>query len=295
MDNVKTFLRECGQVVDKELDRLLPSVEIEPRILHEAVRYSIFAGGKRFRPALTVATGETFGATREKLIKTATAFEMIHTYSLVHDDLPAMDDDDLRRGVPTCHKKFDEATAILTGDVLQTLAFQTISEDKNLSAETRIKLISELSRASGTPTGMVAGQILDLQAEKRDVSTQDLDKIHHAKTGALIISAARCGAIIAETDEDDLRCVTEYAENLGLLFQIVDDLLDVTATAEDLGKTPGKDAIAEKATYPKLYGFAEAQNLAAQTHQNCLTALSQINRQTVILQELAGYILNRKH
>src|SRR5687767_6570679 len=199
-----------------------------PEKVHQAIRWSMFAGGKRFRPALLIATGEAFGAPIHTLIKTACAFEMIHTCSLIHDDLPAMDDDDLRRGRPTCHIRFDEATAILAGDALQTLAFRTIAEDERLDAQTRIAIISELARAAATPEGMVAGQALDMEAETRQVTGAHLEEIHRFKTGALIVAAARCGAIIGKASENELAAVTRYGSQLGLLFQITDDLLDVT-------------------------------------------------------------------
>ena len=192
------FLTQARKTVDRELDRLLPAESISPTNIHAAIRWSVFAGGKRFRPALLLAVGETFGATRESLIATACALEMIHTYSLVHDDLPAMDNDDLRRGRPTCHVRFGEATAILAGDALLTLAFKTVSEDDNLSAAKRVLLISEIAKAAGTPDGMIAGQAFDLEAEARNVAADELEKIHRLKTGALITAAARCGAIIAD-------------------------------------------------------------------------------------------------
>ncbi|PWT90547.1 MAG: polyprenyl synthetase, partial [Blastocatellia bacterium] len=186
------------ELVDRELDRLLPPTAALPNRIHEAIRWSVFAGGKRFRPALLIASGQTFGAPIDSLVKTACTFEMIHTYSLIHDDLPSMDDDDLRRGRPTCHVRFDEATAILAGDALQTLAFETIANDENLSGDTRVKLIAELGSAAGTPSGMVAGQALDIEGETRSVTGSELEAIHRLKTGALIIAAARCGAIIAQ-------------------------------------------------------------------------------------------------
>ncbi|MDQ4120116.1 MAG: polyprenyl synthetase family protein [Acidobacteriota bacterium] len=292
--NLKSFLAETSELVNQELDRLVPNSEIEPNNLHAAIRWSLFAGGKRFRPALMIAVGNCFRAPTKKLLATAAALEMIHTYSLVHDDLPAMDDDDLRRGQPTCHVKFDEATAILAGDALQTLAFQAIAEDENLTLKARVKLISEIARAAGTPAGMVAGQVFDLAAEGKAISGEDLKRIHERKTGAMIVAAARAGAIIAEASEKELNAISVYAAKLGLLFQIVDDLLDVSGTAQDLGKTPGKDARSEKATYPALYGLERAQNLAAQTHQDCLAALSEIEKPTALLREIADFILERK-
>src|SRR5947208_7102310 len=226
-DNAREFLTSCRALIDSQLDLLIPKESDEPQRVHSAIRWSVFAGGKRFRPALLLAIGQTFGASLDRLVRTACAFEMIHTYSLIHDDLPSMDDDDLRRGRATCHVKFGEATAILAGDALQTLAFQTIAEDERLSSAMRVQLIAEIARAAGTPEGMVAGQALDLAAESRDVSGDELERIHHQKTGALICAAARCGAMIAGAKDDQLAAVTDYAINLGLLFQITDDLLDV--------------------------------------------------------------------
>ncbi|MGI8495668.1 MAG: polyprenyl synthetase family protein, partial [Pyrinomonadaceae bacterium] len=239
--NLKEFFDDCKRRVDEALEKLIPAENVEPKTLHRAIRWSLFAGGKRFRPALVLAVGKTFGASKEKLLKTAAAIEMIHTYSLIHDDLPAMDDDELRRGRATCHKKFDEATAILAGDALQTLAFQAVAEDENLNYKIRVKLISELARAAGTPTGMVAGQQLDLKAEGKKISLADLEKIHRSKTGAMICAATRSGVIIAEAGKAELEAVSDYSAHLGLLFQITDDLLDVTQTTEVLGKTAGKD------------------------------------------------------
>jgi geranylgeranyl pyrophosphate synthase len=218
---------------------------------------------------------------------------MVHTYSLIHDDLPAMDDDDLRRGRPTCHVRFDEATAILAGDALQTLAFQTIAEDIGLAAETRIALIAELAHAAATPDGMVAGQALDMEAETRQVSRVQLEEIHRLKTGALIRAAARCGAIIGRADASELAAITSYGSHLGLLFQITDDFLDVTATAEDLGKTPGKDARSNKATYPALHGMEETRTAAVEAHRNACEALDQIHRPTDMLRNIAKFILHR--
>jgi geranylgeranyl pyrophosphate synthase len=289
-----TFLSDWRGQVDRELDRLIPLETKEPFAVHSAIRWSIFAGGKRFRPILLLATGEVFGAQSRNLVTTACALEMIHTYSLIHDDLPSMDNDDLRRGRPTCHLRFDEATAILAGDALQTLAFQAIAEDEQLPATVRVRLIAELARAAGTPEGMVAGQVQDLDAESRSVTAVELEMIHRLKTGALIIAAARCGAIIAGASETEISYVESYAAHLGLLFQITDDLLDVTATAEALGKTPGKDARAQKATYPSLYGIQAARQRADVVHKQACAALDQIDRSTERLRMIADYILNRE-
>jgi geranylgeranyl diphosphate synthase, type II len=292
--NLETFFARCSEKVDKTLEKIIPLPEIAPQRLHEAIRWSVFAGGKRFRPALVLAVGEVFELKEEKFLNTAAAIEMIHAYSLIHDDLPAMDDDDLRRGRATCHKKFDEATAILAGDVLQTLAFQSIAEDETLTAEIRVKLVSELAHAAGTPIGMVAGQQLDIESEGKAISIDALERIHQSKTGAMIVVSARAGAIIAEADEKTLEAVTNYAAKLGLLFQITDDLLDVTQTTEVLGKTAGKDLTAEKATYPALYGLDEAKKLAEKVHSQACEELDKIGKNTELLRELVDFILNRE-
>ena len=294
MGILEIFFDESASKVNKKLDNFVPSADKEPKTLHEAVRWSLLAGGKRFRPALLLAVGQTFGASEEKLLNTAAAIEMIHTYSLVHDDLPAMDNDDLRRGRATCHKKFGEATAILAGDVLQTLAFQAIAKDETLSAKIRVKLVSEIAQAAGTPSGMVAGQQLDLQAEGKDISIEHLEKIHHSKTGAVISVSAKAGAIIAEADEREIESISNYASNLGLLFQITDDLLDVTQTTEILGKTAGKDVSAKKATYPALCGLDETSKLAKNVYSQACRELEKIDKDATLLNEIAGFILNRK-
>ena len=292
--DAREFLASCRVPVDTELDRLIPKETDEPTRVHAAIRWSVFAGGKRFRPALLLAVGQTFEANNERLIRTACALEMIHTYSLIHDDLPSMDDDELRRGRATCHVKFDEATAILAGDALQALAFQTIAEDEKLDAALRIRLISEIARAAGTPEGMVAGQALDLAAESREVTGEELERIHQHKTGALIRAAARCGAMIAGANENELAAITEYATNLGLLFQITDDLLDVTATAEDLGKTPGKDARSKKATFPSIYGIEATRSQIEVVHRAAGEALKQFDRSAESLRSIAEFILERQ-
>ena len=290
---IERFLADSRVSIEAELDRLLPPATMAPQNVHQAIRWSVLAGGKRFRPALLIATGQTFNASVSLLLKTACALEMIHTYSLIHDDLPSMDNDDLRRGRPTCHVRFDEATAILAGDALQTLAFKTIAQDTGLDMSQRVTLIGELADAAGTPAGMVAGQARDLEAESHQVSGAELEEIHRLKTGALIVAAARCGAIIAGAGRAELDAISDYASQLGLLFQITDDLLDVTSTAEDLGKTPGKDARSLKATYPRLYGIATSQDAASRVHREAYAALNKIERPTDILRSIADFILNR--
>jgi geranylgeranyl pyrophosphate synthase len=291
---VRDFFARGRELTDARLDALVPVEETDPVTVHQAIRWSLFAGGKRLRPALLLAVGRAFGAQDDQLLDTACALEMIHTYSLIHDDLPSMDDDELRRGRPTCHIRFGEATAILAGDALQTLAFQVIAETEGLSAEVRVRVISEVARAAGTPHGMVAGQAFDLAAESRDVTGDELERIHHHKTGALIIAATRCGALIAGASAADLEAITRYGAALGLLFQITDDLLDVTATAEDLGKTPGKDERASKATYPSLYGIDATRTRARAVHSRACAALEQIEGQTRTLRGIADFILERR-
>ena len=294
VDEVRDFFSRCRAQADARLDGLVPAEERDPVTVHQAIRWSLFAGGKRLRPSLLLAVGRAFGASVDLLLDIACALEMIHTYSLIHDDLPSMDNDELRRGRPTCHIRFDEATAILAGDALQTLAFQVIAEAEGLSAEVRVRVISEVARASGTPLGMVAGQAFDLAAESRAVTGDELERIHHHKTGALIIAATRCGALIAGASADELEAITEYGAALGLLFQITDDLLDVTASAEDLGKTPGKDARASKATYPSLYGIEASRQLARDVHSRACAALDRIERPTRTLRCIAEFILERR-
>jgi geranylgeranyl pyrophosphate synthase len=290
----REFLASCRTLVDAELDLLIPKESESPERVHRAIRWSVFAGGKRFRPALLLAAGQTFGASEDQLLRPACALEMIHTYSLIHDDLPSMDDDQLRRGRATCHIQFDEATAILAGDALQTLAFQTVAEDEGLAPSLRVRLIAEIAHASGVPSGMVAGQALDLEAETRSVKGEDLERIHRAKTGALIRASATSGGLIAGATDHELSAISDYGTNLGLLFQITDDLLDVTATAEDLGKTPGKDARSRKATFPSVHGIEVTRQKISAVHQTSCEALDRIDRPTDLLRAIADFILKRE-
>lgn len=292
MTNLEQFFATCSGRVDEALESLLSPPATIPGRLLDAVRWSVFAGGKRFRPALTIAVGEALGAVRENLVTSAAAVEMIHTYSLIHDDLPAMDDDDLRRGRATCHIKFDEATAILAGDVLQSLAFRSITSDPALSAETRLRVTNELSEAA---TKMVFGQQLDLDAEGRELPLSELERIHENKTGAMIRASARIGAFVAGASLPEIEAVTKYSARLGLLFQITDDLLDVTQSTEMLGKTAGKDLTAKKATYPAFLGLEETRKLAARVHSEATAAIADIGRDVSTLLSLADFILNRKN
>lgn len=279
-------------MVDAELDRLLPADDAEPTRLHEAMRWSVFAGGKRFRPALAIAVGRAFGVADDRLMSIAAAIEMIHTFSLIHDDLPAMDDDNMRRGKETCHVKYDEATAILAGDALQTLAFKTIAEDEKLPVVIRLRLVVGLASATGTPDGMVAGQQFDLEAEGSGENA-DIERIHNLKTGALISFSARAGAMIAAADESKVAVINDFADQLGLLFQITDDLLDMSQTSDVLGKTAGKDAAASKATYPGKYGFDAASQMATDVHQRAVGSLEPLGERAYLLRDIAGHILKR--
>lgn len=294
-ETLRAYAARVRTLVESKLDELVPAETDDPVSVHAAIRWSLFAPAKRFRPVLVFVAGETFGASEDALVGIACAFEMIHTYSLVHDDLPAMDDDELRRGRPTCHVKFGEATAILAGDALQALAFQTIAEDDALDATLRVRLVAELARAAGTPEGMVAGQAHDLDAEAREgVTGEELELIHRCKTGALICAAARAGASVAGANQSELEAVGRYATDLGLLFQITDDLLDVTASAEDLGKTPGKDARSLKATYPALYGLEAARTRAQEVYREACAALDTVERPTALLRAVARLVLERR-
>lgn len=293
MQSIDEFFAEAAVLVDDKLDLLIPQEDTPPIKLHEAIRWSVFGGGKRFRPALVIAVGRTFGAPDNMLLRTAAAIEMIHTYSLIHDDLPSMDDDDMRRGRETGHKKFGEATAILAGDALQALAFQTIGEDGSLRFEIRSHLITAIAIAAGTPIGMVGGQQMDLEAEGRDVSIESLEAIHRRKTGALITASAVAGAIIGEANDDERKTISRYASDLGLMFQITDDIIDVSQTSEALGKTAGKDAASKKATYPAIHGLEDSLKQAGSLYSKIESDLEGLERECLILMDLARFVLGR--
>lgn len=292
MNELDDFFATVSTTVDGTLEEVLAEerTSVSGR-LNEAIRWSIFGGGKRFRPAVIFASGQTFGVADEQLAKTAAAVEMVHTYSLIHDDLPAMDDDDIRRGRETCHKKFGEATAILAGDALQALAFEVISNDQTLSVETRLQLIAELSEAAGK---MVVGQQLDLSAEGKDISPGAVSEIHACKTGALITFSARAGAIIAGIEGPQMTGITHFGARLGLLFQIADDILDVTQPTDVLGKTAAKDISANKATYPSVYGLDGARRLLGEVHTNTLSALGGFGVPTKLLADIAEFVATRR-
>lgn len=291
---VNDYFRLQIEKVEDWLDRLLPSGEEPPGQIHEAMRYSVFAGGKRLRPILAIATGEVFSVGADEVLPAACALEMIHTYSLIHDDLPAMDDDTLRRGRPTCHIVFGEAMAILAGDALLTHAFRTLAAFGPKDDATRLRIISEVAEAAGTVKALIGGQVLDLQSEGKQIDGAELEQIHRAKTGALIRASVRVGAIIGGASEREFAQLTEYGEKAGLAFQIADDLLDETASSEELGKTAGKDRAEQKATYATLYGVEKARQHAARLCSEAIEAAQLDGRQTNILKEIARFIVERK-
>lgn len=294
MIDVKEYFKTKIACVDKWLEQLLPNEQSQPAIIHEAMRYSVFAGGKRLRPILTIATGEVFGASEEMLLPAACSLEMIHTYSLIHDDLPAMDNDTLRRGRPTNHVVYGEAIAILAGDALLTQAFCTLAGTLSLSVETRVRLIAEVSEAAGTSNALIGGQVLDIQNEGKPITGPELEAIHRSKTGALIRCAVRVGALIGGASQTELTALTRYSEKIGLAFQIADDVLDATASSETLGKTAGKDAAAHKATYTSLYGIDGANERAKLLFNEAVESLQKLDRPTEALKSLAYFTIHRK-
>ena len=279
--------------MDKELDRLLPGADAYPPSIHQAMRHSVFAGGKRLRSILCIESGRLFDGYPKSLLRLGCALELIHTYSLIHDDLPALDNDDLRRGKPTCHIAFGEATAILAGDALLTLAFETLSLPGPPSAECKLRVIQELSHAIGTRAGMVGGQVVDLETAGESADAARLEYIHTAKTGSLIRAAVRSGAIYAHAAEPDLERVTTYGEKVGLAFQIADDLLDVLGSREALGKSVGKDGRQSKATYPALHGVEASRQIASRLVSEACEILGPYGSRAVRLQEVAHFLIAR--
>ncbi len=291
------YLQQCKKQVDQALEQWLPHETVQPTHLHKAMRYATLGDGKRVRPMLVYAAGKALGIAPEQLHGAASAVELIHAYSLVHDDLPAMDDDDLRRGRPTCHKAFDEATAILTGDALQTLAFKVLCRDEQLNAspETRLQMIDALAVASGSK-GMAGGQALDLAAVGKNLDLAQLENMHIHKTGALIRTSVKLGALTAEgADREALRRLDHYAKCIGLAFQVQDDILDVEGNTLTLGKTQGKDQAQEKPTYPSLMGLEAAREKADLLRQEALDSLQSLDKEADPLRWLADYIVDRNH
>ena len=286
---------EAGrELTDAALERLLPPATQRPVSIHRAMRHSVFAGGKRLRPILCLEAGRMIAdclpAGIEEL---GAALEMLHTYSLIHDDLPALDNDDLRRGRPTCHKVFGEATAILAGDALQTQAYETLAR-LPCPAEARVRIIAEIARSTGTVDGMIGGQVVDLEAEHGKPDLQILEYIHRSKTAALITASIVTGGVYAGTNDDEVENLRTFGKSIGLAFQIVDDVLDVTQTSEQLGKTAGKDTAAEKATYPALFGIDESLKKADTLVDTALGSLVGFGSRADTLRALARFLVERK-
>lgn len=294
MSDFATWMRAQGARTEAALDVALPSTDTIPHTLHEAMRYAVLGGGKRVRPLLVHAAGEVAGATPEACDAAACAVEMIHAYSLVHDDMPCMDDDDLRRGRPTVHKAYDEATALLVGDALQTQAFIVLAQVPALGAEARLKLVAELAMASGS-VGMCGGQAIDLQNVGLAMTRDALEGMHRMKTGALLRASVRMGALCGNIDPAGLAALDQYAAAVGLAFQVVDDILDVTADTATLGKTAGKDAANDKPTYVSLLGLDAARELAAQLRTDAHEALAGFGARAGRLAELADLIVLRSN
>jgi geranylgeranyl diphosphate synthase, type II len=287
-------LEQGRAAADAALDRLLPLETQDPVSIHKAVRHSVFAGGKRLRPVLCMEAGRMVASSLPAGIdELGAAVEMLHTYSLIHDDLPALDNDDLRRGRPTCHKVFGEALAILAGDALQTRAYEVLAKLK-CPAEARVRIIEEIARSTGTVDGMIGGQVVDLEAERTAPNAVMLEYIHRSKTGALIAASLASGGLYAGGKEDAVVHLRTFGQSIGLAFQIVDDVLDVTQTSEQLGKTAGKDTAAKKATYPALFGVDESLRKADELVSTAFAELDGFRERAGTLKELARFLVERK-
>ena len=291
---LRDYLAEEQRLTDEALDRWLPAESDPPERIHQAIRYSVFAGGKRIRPVLCLAAARVIDPARPGIEDAACTLEMIHTYSLIHDDLPAMDNDDLRRGRPTNHKVYGEALAILAGDALCTIAFHVLARLPHATPAVKLRLIEELALASGTEGGMIAGQVHDIEGEGQPPSAERLERIHRAKTGALLRASVRMGAIYAEAGDRELAALSDFGEHIGLAFQIVDDILDIEESSENLGKTAGKDAAQHKTTFPAVYGLEESRRMAAAEREAAHAALAPFGGRAQRLRELADLIVERK-
>jgi geranylgeranyl pyrophosphate synthase len=293
---LKAFISNCQERVEKQMARMIPAADHNPVNLHKAMRYSALAEGKRIRPVLTYATAALFDRPAEISDTPAAVLELIHAYSLIHDDLPSMDDDDLRRGQPTCHVKFDEATAILAGDALQALAFGALAANLDgITLANRLAMIELLARSSGS-LGMAGGQALDLEATGKELQLGELENIHIHKTGALIRTSVIFGALCAEkVKKDEHKRLDHFAKCIGLAFQIVDDILDVVGDTSTLGKTKGKDALQLKTTYPDLLGLQGARSRVDELIEEAINSLSIFDSKADMLREIADYIASRSH
>jgi len=293
---LKAYLESRREIVDMALDRVLPGEDAAPSTVHRAMRYSVLAGGKRLRPILVVASAEAVGGSAEQVMDTACALELIHTYSLIHDDLPAMDDDDYRRGRLTSHKVFGDAIAILAGDALLTLAFRLIAVNAARGADPTVvcRVVAEVAEAAGT-SGMVGGQVVDIESEGKAITADTLDYIHTRKTAALIRVSMRAGAMLAGARPDALARIGDAGQRLGLAFQIVDDILDVEGTLAELGKSAGSDERKKKVTYPAYHGIEASKRKAGELIVEAKAALEPLGRAAEPLRALADYILERKN
>jgi len=292
--NLDNYLSDKTELINGTLKGLLAGPDDYPQSLHKAMNYSLFAGGKRLRPVLTLASAEAVGGKADDALAAACAIECVHTYSLIHDDLPAIDDDDLRRGRPTCHKVFGEAMAILAGDALLTAAFDLMADGLKNDPATGLKAVAELARAAGS-TGMIGGQVVDIESEGQEIPFPVLEYIHTHKTGKLMLAAIRCGAIIGGASEEQLKALTSYGMAVGLAFQIADDILDVEGETIELGKTAGADALAGKATYPSLVGLDESKVRAGELVDKALEALSGFSGEADPLRAIARVVITRKN
>ena len=287
-------LEQGQRLTDVALDRLIPLETEHPVSIHKAMRHSVFAGGKRLRPVLSMEAGRMVAGSLPKAIEElGAALEMLHTYSLIHDDLPALDNDDLRRGRPTCHKVFGEALAILSGDALQTQAYEVLSR-LNCPPEARVKIIEEIARGTGTVNGMIGGQVVDLEAEHTKPTAEMLEYIHRSKTAALITASLVSGGLYAGAKDGEVANLRAFGMGIGLAFQIVDDVLDVTQTSEQLGKTAGKDTASEKATYPALFGIEASVAKADALVNGAFAELENFGERAETLKEMARYLVERK-
>jgi len=291
--NLPAFFEEDRAAVEAALNRLMPGENAQPPSIHRAMRYSVQAGGKRVRPILCLESARIFAADVTVVLPVACAIEFIHTYSLIHDDLPALDNDDLRRGKPTCHKKFGEATAILAGDALLTLAFETIA-NASIDPARRVAILSHVAASAGTVNGMVGGQVADLEAEGRAVQPAELEYIHRSKTAALIRASVVSGALGGGADDDDVARLKRFGEAIGWAFQVVDDILDVEESSAALGKTAGKDAAQQKATYPSLYGLEKSRQFAKELEARAMSEIELYGPRAARLRELAELIVHRR-
>src|SRR5579872_2450081 len=291
--NLPAFFEEDRAAVDAALDRLMPGENAQPPSIHRAMRYSVQAGGKRVRPILCLESARIFSTDVTPVLPVACALEFIHTYSLIHDDLPALDNDDLRRGRPTCHKKFGEAMAILAGDALLTLAFEALAGAPAPPAE-RVALIREIASAAGTRDGMVGGQVADLEAEGKEVTPEMLEYIHRSKTAALIRASILSGAIAGGASQDDQDRLRTFGGLIGWAFQVTDDILDVEESSAALGKTAGKDQAQQKATYPALFGLQKSHELARELATRAMGALDMFGARAANLRELGEFLVLRR-